>query len=86
MPPKDGGFAMHPNALHIWPRGNFMLIALPNREEASPALCSSLPRLAFVRGAGGEVDAARFFETWFPDSVPLIPGLARQLCRRLSGG
>src|SRR5438067_5583782 len=32
MPPTDGGFAMHRNALHIWPRGNFMLIALPNSD------------------------------------------------------
>src|SRR2546422_8974549 len=79
MPPRDGGFAMHRNALHIWPRGNFMLIALPNRDgsftctlflpfEGSPSFAE----------LGSEVDAARFFETWFPDSVPLIPGLAGQ--------
>lgn len=31
IPPiANGGFAMEPNALHIWPRGTFMLIALPN--------------------------------------------------------
>ena len=29
-PGRDGGFAMDRNALHIWPRGGFMLIALPN--------------------------------------------------------
>src|SRR5439155_1555009 len=27
-----GGFAMEKNALHIWPRGKFMLIALPNQD------------------------------------------------------
>jgi kynurenine 3-monooxygenase len=79
MPPKGGGFAMHQNALHIWPRGNFMLIALPNRDgsftctlflpfEGSPSFAE----------LGAEADAARFFETWFPDAVPLIPGLAGQ--------
>jgi kynurenine 3-monooxygenase len=79
MPPKDGGFAMHRNALHIWPRGNFMLIALPNRDgsftctlflpfEGSPSFAE------LVR----EEDAARFFDKWFPDAVPLIPGLAGQ--------
>src|SRR6267143_4061901 len=79
MPPKDGGFAMHRNALHIWPRGNFMLIALPNR-DGSFTCTLFLP----FRGSPSfaeletEADAARFFETWFPDSVPLIPGLARQ--------
>jgi len=79
MPPKDGGFAMHPNALHIWPRGNFMLIALPNREGSFTCTLflpfQGSPSFAEL---GAEVDAARFFETWFPDSVPLIPGLARQ--------
>ncbi|MGB1574106.1 MAG: FAD-dependent oxidoreductase, partial [Flavobacteriales bacterium] len=31
MPPReDGGFAIDPEALHIWPRGHFMLMALPN--------------------------------------------------------
>src|SRR5437763_1872014 len=77
MPPKDGGFAMQRNALHIWPRGNFMLIALPNRDgsftctlflpfEGSPSFAE------LIR----EEDAARFFEKWFPDAVPHIPGLA----------
>ena len=27
---KDGGFKTFENALHIWPRGEFMIIALPN--------------------------------------------------------
>jgi len=79
MPPREGGFAMHRNALHIWPRGNFMLIALPNSDgsftctlflpfEGSPSFAELV----------GEEDAARFFEKWFPDAVPLIPGLAAQ--------
>ncbi|MFQ5550785.1 MAG: FAD-dependent oxidoreductase, partial [Gemmatimonadales bacterium] len=29
-PAEGGGFRMEPNALHIWPRGGFMMIALPN--------------------------------------------------------
>jgi kynurenine 3-monooxygenase len=29
-PGKDGKFLMEKNALHIWPRGSFMMIALPN--------------------------------------------------------
>src|SRR5690606_24503483 len=35
IPPNaDGEFAMDANALHIWPRGRFMLIALPNRDKS----------------------------------------------------
>src|SRR5205085_205118 len=34
IPPKaDGGFLLEANALHIWPRGNYMCIALPNTEK-----------------------------------------------------
>ena len=29
-PANDGGFRIEPNALHIWPRGHYMCIALPN--------------------------------------------------------
>jgi 2-polyprenyl-6-methoxyphenol hydroxylase-like FAD-dependent oxidoreductase len=31
-PADDGGFRMEPNALHIWPRHSYMMIALPNTE------------------------------------------------------
>src|SRR2546428_8398566 len=86
LPPKAGGFAMHRNALHIWPRGNFMLIALPNRDGSFTCTLflpfQGSPSFAEL---GSEVDAARFFETWFPDSVPLIPGLARQFMQASLG-
>ena len=36
-PRHDGGFALEPNALHIWPRGGFMLIALPNLDRTFTA-------------------------------------------------
>src|SRR5262249_29152775 len=32
IPPVNGRPALDPNALHIWPRGGFMLIALPNTD------------------------------------------------------
>src|SRR3546814_11907446 len=32
-PARDGGFRSEPNALHIWPRGRYMCIALPNDER-----------------------------------------------------
>lgn len=38
VPPRaDGGFALRPDALHIWPRGGFMLIALPNLDRSFTA-------------------------------------------------
>jgi kynurenine 3-monooxygenase len=37
---QDGGFALEPHALHIWPRGGFMLIGLPNPDRTFTARCS----------------------------------------------
>ncbi|MGZ6125216.1 MAG: FAD-dependent oxidoreductase [Myxococcales bacterium] len=79
MPPRDGGFALHREALHIWPRGNFMLIALPNLDGSFTCTLflpfEGSPSFAELRT---EADAQRFFDKYFPDAVPLIPGLSRQ--------
>ncbi|HZR11194.1 MAG TPA: NAD(P)/FAD-dependent oxidoreductase [Myxococcales bacterium] len=82
MPPKDGGFGLHQEALHIWPRGNFMLIALPNRDGSFTCTLflpfEGSPSFAELRT---EVEAHAFFERHFPDAVPLIPALAQQFMR-----
>jgi kynurenine 3-monooxygenase len=79
MPPKDGGFGLHREALHIWPRGNFMLIALPNLDGSFTCTLflpfEGAPSFAEL---GTEADARRFFEMYFPDAVALIPALAQQ--------
>lgn len=79
MPPRDGGFAMHRNALHIWPRGNFMLIALPNLDGSFTCTLflpfQGSPSFAELQS---EPAARVFFERYFPDAVALIPGLAAQ--------
>jgi kynurenine 3-monooxygenase len=82
MPPKDGGFGLHREALHIWPRGNFMLIALPNRDGSFTCTLflpfEGSPSFAELRT---EVEAHAFFDRCFPDAVPLIPALAQQFMR-----
>src|SRR5947209_2549759 len=67
MPPRaGGGFAMQPNALHIWPRGNFMLIALPNRGGSFTCTLflpfEGSPSFTAIRSEG---DAQGFFEQSF---------------------
>ena len=59
---------LEPGALHIWPRGGFMLIALPN-PEGSFTLTLFLPRSGPVSFASLTEDAAlrRFFAAQFPD-------------------
>lgn len=78
IPPLDGGFALEPNALHIWPRGGYMCIALPNGEGSFTVtlfLPNQGPHPSFATLP--DTKAAReFFEQQFPDALALIPDFA----------
>ncbi len=77
IPPGAGGsFAMEKNALHIWPRESFMLIALPN-PDATFTCTLFLPFEGDVSFAQLQApDKIRaFFERIFPDAAPLTPTL-----------
>ncbi len=77
IPPADGGgFRMDRNALHIWPRGEYMLIALPNTD-------GSFTVTLFLPNHGAEsFDALTtpaavlaLFERRFADAIPQMPRL-----------
>jgi kynurenine 3-monooxygenase len=77
IPARSGRHAIEPHALHIWPRGSFMLIALPNL-DASFACILFLPfegQQSFQKLVNRE-DVALFFRSQFPDALELMPGLA----------
>ena len=66
---EDGSYKLELNALHIWPRGRFMLIALPN-EDGSFTCTLFMPH----SGDENSFDALdskekveNFFKTTFPD-------------------
>ena len=75
-PGADGSWRMEKNALHIWPRKSFMMIALPNPDGSFT--CTLFwefegPRSFATTKTDDEV--RRFFNEEFPDAVPLMPGL-----------
>src|SRR6202045_3036754 len=75
-PGPDGSWQMEKEALHIWPRKSFMMIALPNPD--SSFTCTLFwefegPRSFATTRASDDV--RRFFEEEFPDAVPLMPNL-----------
>ncbi|TMN25939.1 FAD-dependent monooxygenase [Pseudoxanthomonas sp. X-1] len=75
-PAEGGGFRIEPNALHIWPRGDYMCIALPN-DEGTFTVTLFLPNegpTSFATVASG-AQARALFERDFPDALPLIPEL-----------
>lgn len=75
-PASDGSFQLDKNALHIWPRGQFMLIALGNI-DGSFTCTLFMPFEGDVSfstlDSGASVLA--FFKETFPDVVPLMPDL-----------
>ncbi|HVS23885.1 MAG TPA: NAD(P)/FAD-dependent oxidoreductase [Gammaproteobacteria bacterium] len=82
---NDGGFALEPGALHIWPRGGFMLIALPNPDRSFTATLF-LPHAgenSFATVGASDVDG--FFRREFADAVPLLPSLRRDYTNHPTG-
>lgn len=76
LPPVDGRHALEPHALHIWPRGGFMLIALPNPDLTFTATLFLARQGPHSFAALDTPRAVRqFFARQFPDAMPLIPNL-----------
>jgi kynurenine 3-monooxygenase len=75
-PGPDGSWQMEKNALHIWPRKSFMMIALPNPDGSFT--CTLFwefegPRSFATTKTDDQV--SDFFREEFPDAVPLMPTL-----------
>jgi kynurenine 3-monooxygenase len=73
-PDATGEFQLEANALHIWPRGGYMCIALPNTEKTFTVTL-------FLPNTGEQsfetlqdlAAARQFFEIDFTDALPLMP-------------
>ncbi|HEY0356426.1 MAG TPA: NAD(P)/FAD-dependent oxidoreductase, partial [Flavisolibacter sp.] len=72
-------FLLEKNALHIWPRKDYMLIALPNPDGSfTGTLFFPFEGEQSFEKLSSETAVNEFFNTTFPDVVPLIPDLAKQ--------
>jgi kynurenine 3-monooxygenase len=96
-PAENGGFRMEKNALHIWARHSFMMIALPNFDGSFTCTLflahtgeNSFEQILFpretrqthkenpkseIRNPKSENAVLFFFQTHFPDAIPLMPTL-----------
>lgn len=69
-------FQLDKSALHIWPRKNFMLIALPNIDGSfTCTLFFPFEGEVSFSTVNTDEEIRSFFENYFPDVVPLIPNL-----------
>ncbi len=73
---KNGKYQIDKNSLHIWPRGGYMLIALPN-EDASFTVTLFMPTKGDISfdSLDNKEKVGKFFETHFKDTLPLLPTL-----------
>jgi len=75
-PTEEGEFALDPNALHIWPRGGSMMIALPNTDRSFTCTLfwpyKGHHSFEEVERSG---NARSFFEKHYADAVPHMPTL-----------
>lgn len=77
IPPGEAGsFKLEKNALHIWPRESFMMIALPNPDGSFTCTLffpfSGTPSFDQLKT---DAEVSMFFENTFPDAVELMPAL-----------
>lgn len=85
-PGPNGEFRIMKNALHIWPRGHFMVIALPN-PDASYTVTLFLPfkgKESFDQLQNTEQLLA-FFKLYFPDIIPHLPDLETEFFENPTG-
>jgi len=75
-PGPDGAWQLEKNALHIWPRKSFMMIALPNPDGSfTCTLFWEFKGPRSFESTTTDDDVRRFFDEEFPDAVPLMPTL-----------
>ena len=85
-PGPDGSWQMEKEALHIWPRKNFMMIALPNPDGSFT--CTLFWEFEGPRSFATtktDDDIRRFFDEEFPDAVPLMPTLLEDFRQNPTG-
>ena len=71
---EGGGFRIEKNALHIWPRGNFMIIALPNLDGSfTVTMFHPFEGDYGFNQLNSKEKVQQFFKAQFPDLIPHMP-------------
>lgn len=77
-PTEDGGFKIEKNALHIWPRGGFMMIGLPNLDGSfTMTLFTDFEGEHGFNAIKTEEDVESYFKKYFPDAYELMPDIKK---------
>lgn len=84
---ENGTHLISKNYLHIWPRGSYMLIALPNLNGSfTVTLFLSYEEDKYnFKNLETEKDIKAFFEAQFPDALAIIPNIAEEFANNPTG-
>lgn len=78
IPAGPNGHLLEKNALHIWPRKSFMMIALPNMDGSfTVTLFAPFTGENSFEKLTAEPEVENYFRQHFPDAVPLMPHLKK---------
>ena len=84
--PPSSGSDLERNALHIWPRHQFMMIALPNFDGSYTCTLFLAHRgEKSFENLGDEPSVMHFFTENFPDAIPLMPTLIEDFFHNPTG-
>lgn len=79
QPDHDSGWRIHKEALHIWPRGQFMVIALPNLDGSfTLTMFHPYDGVAGFNTLNTTDKVQAFFEEYYPSLLPYIPHLLEE--------
>nr|AIF17177.1 monooxygenase, FAD-binding domain-containing protein [uncultured marine group II/III euryarchaeote KM3_76_C12] len=85
-PSKTGQFLLDSKALHIWPRGQYMLIALPNMDKSfTCTLFFPLRGKTSFETVKSDNEIMDLFNNQFPDVIELIPSLINDFQKNTMG-
>ncbi|MEL6588965.1 MAG: NAD(P)/FAD-dependent oxidoreductase [Bacteroidota bacterium] len=78
-PAENGGWRIEKNALHIWPRGSYMMIALPNLDGSFTGTLFHPFKGEHGLNSLDTKDKVRdYFQRVYPDAVPHLPDLEEE--------
>lgn len=83
MPSKNGSYVMDEKSLHIWPRGEHMLMGLPNR-DGSFTMTLYIPQKWFEEFKSPAA-FRDYFQTNYPDAVPFMPDFEKEYAANPQG-
>ena len=82
----EGAWQLEKNALHIWPRGNYLMIALPNLDGSFNAtLFFPYEGPLSFESLRTPDQVEQFFGEVFPDAMPLMPNLDTEFFQHPTG-